>query len=190
MRIEKTAFPRLVALGFVGLAAAACSQESGRYADPFSNPFQSRPAEVTNSVRSAPTARVDTQPLAAPTPVGHGPNTVPAAPAPIAMQPAYVPPTTGTTRPVQTGWDRTGGTIVTVKHGDTADTLSRRYGVPPPALLAANNLPVGSRLQPGQSIVIPVYHMGTQPAPVAARPALVSAPNQLGKPLMVLPLVM
>ncbi len=181
MRIEKTAFPRLVALGFVGLAAAACSQESGRFADPFANPFQSRPAEVTNSVTPAPSARIETQPLA-PTPVGNGPNTVPAAPAPIAMQPAYVPPTTGTT-PTKAGWDRSGGTFVTVQPGDTVDTLSRRYGVPQYALLGANNLPVGARLQPGQQVVIPVYRTGSQtlPSPIAAKPApkstLVSAPK-------------
>ena len=124
MRIEKTAFPRLVALGFVGLAAAACSQESGRYADPFSNPFQSRPAQVSAAPDTAPTGTVVSQPLA-PAQVA----TVPAAPAPVAMQPAYIPPTTGTT-PTKTGWDRNGGTIVTVQHGDTVDTLSRRYGVP------------------------------------------------------------
>ncbi len=163
MRIEKTAFPRLAALGLMGLAAAACSQETGRFADPFSNPFQSRPAQVSPQVSAAPdtapTGTVVSQPLA----------TVPAAPAPIATQPTYIPPTTGTTP--KAGWDRSGGTIITVQHGDTADTLSRRYGVPPPALRAANNLPVGSSLQPGQQVVIPVYHMGTQPAPVAARAA-------------------
>ena len=169
MRIEKTAFPRLVALGLTGLAAAACSQEAGRFGDPFSNPFQSRPAQVSPQVSvapdTAPTGTVVSQPLA----------TVPAAPAPVAMQPAYIPPTTGTTP--KAGWDRSGGTIVTVQHGDTVETLSRRYGVPPPALRAANNLPVGSSLQPGQQVVIPVYHMGTQPAPVAARAAPVSAPK-------------
>jgi murein DD-endopeptidase MepM/ murein hydrolase activator NlpD len=173
MRIEKTAFPRLAALGLMGLAVAACSQEAGRFGDPFSNPFQSRPAQVSVAPDTAPTGTVVSQPLA----------TVPAAPAPIASQPTYIPPTTGTTP--KAGWDRSGGTIVTVQHGDTVETLSRRYGVPPPALRAANNLPVGSSLQPGQQVVIPVYHMGTQPAPVAARPAPVSAPkNTLSHKIM------
>ena len=169
MRIEKTAFPRLVALGLTGLVAAACSQESGRFADPFSNPFQSRPAQVTAAPDTAPTGTVASQPLA---PVA----TVPAAPAPVAMQPAYVPPTVTTGTTPATGWDRNGGTIIIVMNGDTVETLSRRYGVPPPAILAANNIPVGTRLQPGQQIVIPVYRTGTQPI-VAAKPAPVSAPK-------------
>src|SRR3990167_3161728 len=176
MRIQKTAFPRLVALGLTGLAAAACSQESGRFADPFSNPFQSRPAQVATAPDTAPTGTVASQPLA-PAHVA----TVPAAPAPIAAQPAYIPPTTGTT-PAKAGWDRNGGTFVTIQPGDTVDTLSRRFGVPPPALLAANNLPVGTRLQPGQSIVIPVYRTGTQAvSPIAAKPAPKTVPKTMPK---------
>jgi murein DD-endopeptidase MepM/ murein hydrolase activator NlpD len=165
MRIDKIAFSRLAALGLLSLAAAACSQEAGRFHDPFANPFQSKPAQVSAAPDPVPTGTVVSQPIA---PVA----TVPAAPAPVAAQPTYAPATTSAVP--APGWDRNGGTIVTVVSGDTVETISRRYGVPPPAILAANNLPVGTRLMPGQQIVIPVYRTGNQP--VAAKPAPVPAP--------------
>ena len=52
---------RVLAVGFLGLLAAACSQESSRFTDPFTNPFQKQ-AEVTNSV-PAPTSAVESRPL-------------------------------------------------------------------------------------------------------------------------------
>ncbi len=46
------------------------------------------------------------------------------------------------------------GQRVTVAKGDTLSTLSRRYGVPVEAIIAANDLPDG-RLSVGQALVIP-----------------------------------
>jgi len=43
----------------------------------------------------------------------------------------------------------------TIQRGDTPFTLAQRYGVSVEALLAANNIPDPTRLQVGQSIVIP-----------------------------------
>ena len=65
---------------------------------------------------------------------------------------------TGALRPARSSWDWDGGTPVTVAPGETVDGLSRRYGVPSAAIMRANGLSPGSRLQPGQRVVIPRYN--------------------------------
>ena len=161
---------RVLAVGFLGLLAAACSQESSRFTDPFTNPFQKQ-AEVTNSV-PAPTPVVESRPLSTAPVATAAPQAVPATPAPsMTAQAPQTPSTTGTViRRPGDPWTWEGGTPVILQPGETIDTLSRRYGVPAHAILRANNLADGTRVQPGQRIVIPVYH-GTPSAPVAARPA-------------------
>ena len=66
------------------------------------------------------------------------------------------------------GWTTAGGTTVTVAAGDTATTLSRRYGVPEDALLATNGMTNAQQVVPGRHVVIPVFSSGTA---VAAAPA-------------------
>ncbi|WP_168201705.1 LysM peptidoglycan-binding domain-containing M23 family metallopeptidase [Phreatobacter aquaticus] len=75
------------------------------------------------------------------------------------------------------GWSAAGGTTIQASSGDTVDSLSRRYGVPAPAIAQANGLSAGQGLSPGQSVVIPTYSIGStqQRAPVAAAPAPVQA---------------
>jgi murein DD-endopeptidase MepM/ murein hydrolase activator NlpD len=68
------------------------------------------------------------------------------------------------------GWSAAGGTPVVVATGETANTLSARYGVPASAILAANGLSSGSSLTPGSRITIPVYNASGSPR--AAAPAL------------------
>jgi len=55
------------------------------------------------------------------------------------------------------GWSGAGGSMVTVADGDTGHTLSRRYGVPLNAILAANNMRSANDIQPGQRVIIPTY---------------------------------
>jgi murein DD-endopeptidase MepM/ murein hydrolase activator NlpD len=121
---------------------------------------------------------VESRPLS-PAPVATAaPHTVPATPAPsvITQAPPQAPSTTGTViRRPGDPWTWEGGTPVILQPGETIDTLSRRYGVPAHAILRANNLADGTRVQPGQRIVIPVYH-GT--APVAVQPARPAAPEK------------
>ncbi|WP_048647853.1 peptidoglycan DD-metalloendopeptidase family protein [Nitratireductor soli] len=50
-----------------------------------------------------------------------------------------------------------GNTVVTVREGDTAYSLSRRFGVPASVILSANGLPKDAGLKTGQQIVIPSY---------------------------------
>src|SRR5256885_12244247 len=52
-------------------------------------------------------------------------------------------------------WSWDGGTAVIVAQGETIDTISRRHGVPAPAIMQANNMTHAAQLQPGQRPVIP-----------------------------------
>ncbi len=55
------------------------------------------------------------------------------------------------------GWSRAGGTQVTVKEGETAYNLSRRFGVPADVILKSNGLSESAGLKAGSKIVIPTY---------------------------------
>jgi murein DD-endopeptidase MepM/ murein hydrolase activator NlpD len=99
----------------------------------------------------------------------------PARPAGDTMQPrrvaSYEPPAAQpVSRPAQTArqddaargaghgrWSRAGGAEITTADGDTVYSLSRRFGVPVPEIMAANGLHTASDLRPGQRIVIPTY---------------------------------
>ncbi|MFM9857504.1 peptidoglycan DD-metalloendopeptidase family protein [Pseudoxanthobacter sp. M-2] len=81
---------------------------------------------------------------------------------------AHVSAATGPARQYR-GWTTMGGTTVTVAAGDTATTLSRRYGVPEDALLATNGMTNAQQIVPGRHVVIPVFSSGG--AAVAAAPA-------------------
>jgi murein DD-endopeptidase MepM/ murein hydrolase activator NlpD len=89
----------------------------------------------------------------------------------------------------QPGWTWEGGTPITVGQGDTAQTLSKRYGVPAEAIIASNNLPGAAAIKPGQRLVIPRYEAqlttGSVTAPRQAAPPqaapVVSAPATSGQ---------
>jgi murein DD-endopeptidase MepM/ murein hydrolase activator NlpD len=100
----------------------------------------------------------------------NAPASVPAAPAPVSRAPTpnYQEPT-GTIAAGGENWRSEGGTAVTLKSGETVETLSRRYHVPVVAIMRANNLADASRIQPGQRIVIPSRQHGPQNA--SAQPA-------------------
>src|SRR5215207_429599 len=157
-------FALIVAIGGV---ASACSSDIARFESPFSNPFKSRSGgepSMTGSVppksAAAPSARVETQPLAAPASSAPIYNRPP-APAPIASAPIAAPKAPA--RPVASGpagWTVQGGTPVTVRAGDNLNTLATRYGVPPSAILEANKLKSAAQVSAGRQIVIPVYNVG------------------------------
>ncbi len=84
------------------------------------------------------------------------------------------------------GWTGVGGSYVNAQQGDTVDSLSRRYGVPPSAIAEVNGLPSAGPLQPGQRVLMPVYSASpSAPAPVAAAPApaAVRAPAPAATPV-------
>ncbi len=113
-------------------------------------------------------------------PVAQAPVYQQPAPAPTYTQPTYAQPEiTGSVRPVAPkpsgAWTWDGGSPVTVNHGETADMIARRHGVPLAALLQTNGIRNAADIRPGQRLVIPRY-VSNGAAPVAAA-APAPAPN-------------
>ena len=67
------------------------------------------------------------------------------------------------------GWSATGGTVITLREGETLYNLSRRYGVPANEIMKANGIADASSVRAGQNVVIPTY--------VYSRNAPISAPD-------------
>ncbi len=142
-------WPRVIVLALVGVAAAGCS-DSAR----FNSYTTDRPPQnmAAAAPAYAPSARVEAQPLPAPS----QPATVAAAPAP-----AYGGQSLGTYRsndrysdvtgsvantPTQSGhWTWNGGSPVTVRYGETVDSIARQNGVPASAIMQTNGI-----REPGQ----------------------------------------
>ena len=134
---------RIAIASLLGAWLAGCSSDSTRLSEtPFANPF----ASASND-DYAPMPRDN---VASNAPSQPGANYAAAAhPSPVAVS-NLAPPapmTTGTiARPTTTqpitgfgnGWRAAGGSAVVVADGDNLDSVSRRYGVPPSALLKVN----------------------------------------------------
>jgi murein DD-endopeptidase MepM/ murein hydrolase activator NlpD len=187
------AWPRYMVLAALGLSAAGCA-DSARFD---SNPYAARsaaPAEVTGSIATRPTPRVEAQPLpppAQPAGVASGAQglgtyrpqtrapeyTGSVAPVRQAAAPAPAP-----VRP-QGHWTWDGGSPVVVAQGETIESIAHKHGVPASAISETNGL--RGPVQPGQRLVIPRYVSAAapqpprqvahveppRPAPVAAVPA-------------------
>ena len=90
------------------------------------------------------------------------------------------------------GWTPAGGSYVTLRQGETLDTLSNRYGVPVAALRQTNNYAPGRMPAPGERVLIPVYNRPTAAtaAPTAApTPMRAPAPQAAVPPTVVRPAV-
>ncbi|WP_373236074.1 peptidoglycan DD-metalloendopeptidase family protein [Cohaesibacter celericrescens] len=61
-------------------------------------------------------------------------------------------------------WTSAGGSMVTVRSGETIQVLSRRYGVPSKAIADVNGLVDQSYVAPGQQLLIPVYQQAGTPS--------------------------
>ncbi|RTL54594.1 MAG: LysM peptidoglycan-binding domain-containing protein [Bradyrhizobiaceae bacterium] len=98
---------------------------------------------------------------------------------------SYAPPsnpieTTGTVPPrsvAATGWTREGGTKIIVGTSDTLEIISKRYNVPPAAIMQANGYSGPRMLSPGQQLIIPRRDVAMHaPTPeLSAAPATRSA---------------
>ncbi len=169
--------PRVIALTLIALGAASCS-DSQRFDSPYSNPFSSRHGgpEATGSIssRPMPPAHVASQPLPPPS----HPTTVASTGAAAgghgvgAYRPSAGAEVTGSVSEHHSAsaghWTWNGGKPITVRPGETIETLARKYGVPVSALMQANGITHASWLRPGQRLVIPRYVAGnteTRPAP-------------------------
>jgi murein DD-endopeptidase MepM/ murein hydrolase activator NlpD len=181
------AVSRFALLAALSAGVAGCSSDFTRITE---NPWASKPQasaaqqgsagsnDVTGSVRqqSAPTHKVDSQPLAAPT---YGGGSGMGSYNPPQTTQAKQPP-----RPEYTGsisappprqpaasasWD--GGASVTVAQGETIEMISRRHRVPVDAILQANNMGYGAQPQPGQRLIIPRQAAAPSAAPPQTRVA-------------------
>lgn len=148
--LRSAIWPQMVAIALMGLGAAGCANDSGRFSD-FSSNNSASSSETTGSIPQGAN-HVDSKPLphlasndgmsgggrgmGSYQPGGDVTGSVPAAP----------PPPT---------WTWEGGTPVTVRPGETLQTISRRYGVPEAAILEANNISNPALVHPGQHLVIP-----------------------------------
>jgi murein DD-endopeptidase MepM/ murein hydrolase activator NlpD len=168
-------WPQLVAISLIGLAAASCSADSGRFGEGFgsSNPPPSR-GDVTGSIQTAPASHIESHPLphiasadegnsgggrgmGSYQPNGEVTGSIPAAPPP----------------PV---WTWEGGTPVTVGPGETLDTIARAHGVPVSALMEANGITNPAAVHPGQHLVIPRYRSSVAALPPQTRIASTAPP--------------
>src|SRR5262245_25814396 len=179
------AVSRLALMAALAAGLAGCSSEVTRFSD---SPWSSKPQaqapqasnEVTGSVRQgAPTHKVETQALAAPSGGSAGPS-YGGGGGIGSYQPPQRPEYTGSVAPPRVqpqpqppaqNWSWDGGTAIVVAQGETMDTISRRHGVPASAIMQANNMSHAAQLQPGQRLVIPRVQHQMGAAPVVSAPA-------------------
>jgi hypothetical protein len=148
----RSPLPRAAAFTLMTIGVGACSGDTSRFND---NPFSSRSPEATASLppgAAGPAGRVETYPLpqqaaASPGVAGGGRGLASYTPnaGPVRVASAEMPEVTGgisAPKPVAAPsghWNWNGGTPITVAPGETIDTIARRYGVPAPAIMKANN---------------------------------------------------
>jgi murein DD-endopeptidase MepM/ murein hydrolase activator NlpD len=200
-RLRSRLLPSASVLALV-IGVAGCSGDTTRFND---NPYARGNSDATGSIQQsqgAPAGQVESRPLPPvtaqqqPAPgrivsggtVGGGRGMGSYTPAPATHRPAS-PEVTGSVaaKPAPTGnWSWEGGTPVTVVQGDTVETISRKYGVPASAIMAANNLVAPATLHAGQQLVIPRYNsqapVASAPATRAAQPAGAAKPNMTATP--------
>jgi murein DD-endopeptidase MepM/ murein hydrolase activator NlpD len=173
-------WPQLFAVTLIGLSAAACSSDSGRFSDVFGSNSPAPGGDTTGSIpQSTQTSRVESRPmphLAAAdegaSGGGHGMGSYQA--------PGDV---TGSVSPPPPRWTWEGGTPVTVAPGDSLETIARRYNVPVGAIMEANNLS-GPAVHPGEHLVIPRRASVAAVSPPATRIATAApaVPGPVGAP--------
>jgi murein DD-endopeptidase MepM/ murein hydrolase activator NlpD len=154
------AVSRLALMAALAAGLAGCSSDFSRFEGPWAN--KQGGGDVTGSVQqhapaqAAPSHKVETSALPGPTYGGSaGVGT---------YQPPARQDVTGSVNtsshprqpaPPAQNWSWDGGTAIIVAQGETLDSIARRHGVPPHAILQANNMTPASQIQPGQRLVIP-----------------------------------
>jgi len=169
----KRSAARAALTGLVGIWLSGCSADSSRFGGTFDNPFTNPFSTASNDagasgpqLGSAPVApNADYAAAAHPSPVAVAALS-PAAPATVGqIKSSDHQPVTG----FGAGWSAIGGSPIVVADGESLDSLSRRYGVPPSAMLKSNGLSSAAQVHGGMRLVIPVYNANG--AAVAAAPA-------------------
>ena len=186
------ALSRVALIGIIGGGTAACSSDTMRFGEPFSNPFASNHASEPSATGSLPdgdlppapairTGRIQSEALGAPG-VSATPRTAPLASAAASTRLPSAPVPARVASTGAAGWSGSGGTTITVSQNDSLNQMSTRFGVPASAILQANGLTSASQITPGRQIVIPVYNASgmnpsAPPAPMSAR-TVPAAPSE------------
>jgi len=171
------AVSRLALMAAFAAGLAGCSGDFSRFEGPWAG--KQSGGDVTGSVQqhapaqAAPSHKVESSALPAPS---YGGSAGLGASQPPARQEVTGSVNTSSypRQPAQQNWSWDGGTAIIVAQGETLDSIARRHGVPPHAILQANNMSPASQIQPGQRLVIPrVQHQMAAPqiAPPATRVA-------------------
>ena len=187
---------QICAASAVAALLSGCSSDVSRFNDPFSNPFStaSKTTKPQHVASSKPVGTGRTPPVVAQA-LPPRPTTFASA-APIHSSGSAIShETTGSIEPPRSvagasfgGWSSSGGASVVVAQGETADVLSKRYGVPQNVLLQVNGLKGPAELQPGARIVVPIYNAVASAQGAAAAPRTASAtPAALPHPAPVAP---
>jgi murein DD-endopeptidase MepM/ murein hydrolase activator NlpD len=146
--------PQLVVIALIGLGAASCSSDSGRFSDIFGSDSASRNEatgsipQVTKSVESRPLPHLASNAGGGASGGGRGMGSYQPGNTEVT---GSLPPTA----PPPPVWTWEGGTPITVALGENLETLSRRYGVPVAAIMEANSITAPAMVHPGQHLVIP-----------------------------------
>jgi len=168
------AWSRAAVLALVGIAAAGCS-DSARFDSSSYNTDRPLPPQKVASATPAPASsgRVEAQSL----PALSQPATVSAYGAQSqgsyrsAGQHSDVTGSNANVPPPSSHWTWNGGSAVTVGYGDTVDSIARKHGVPPSAIMQTNGLRDSSQIRPGQRLVIPRHVTSTTQTASARTPS-------------------
>src|SRR5438045_4428450 len=165
------AVSRIALMAAFAAGLAGCSSDFSRFEGQWAGKPQAS-NDVTGSIppaQSAPSHKVETSALPAPTSGGSAGIGTPArqvatGPVQSSSHPRQSP------QPAQ-NWSWDGGTAIIVAQGENIDSISRRHGVPANAILQANNMTHAAQLQPGQRLVIPRVQQPIAAAPQISPPA-------------------
>jgi murein DD-endopeptidase MepM/ murein hydrolase activator NlpD len=165
--------PQLVVIALIGLGAASCSSDSGRFPSDIFGSDESSRNDTTGSIPQG-SNHVDSRPLPhlannagdGTSGGGRGMGSYQPGNSDItgSLPPAPPPP----------AWTWEGGTAITLAPGETLEMLSRRYGVPVAAIMEANSITKPAQVHPGQHVVIPRYR-GPAAAAMSAPPTRVAS---------------
>jgi len=78
-----------------------------------------------------------------------------------------VQPTNNYNKRIANGWTPVGGSVITLREGETLYNVSKRYGVPVTELKKANNITNADQINAGRQIIVPTY-IYSSTSPVSA----------------------